>query len=263
MKYILIQYEQRVKTADDCARIGHQVFLIRVAEHGDKHPGRVQTAPYDRHEDDERAEYVLQVDEDGEHRDEHDGRERVAQHGERGRQRHFGRVGHRPQQAVHARRSEHGQAVYVAEHELAAGQQQQRRVREVERDRADHVVIAQHDAALAGRVQRVQQPRDDLADVDAELLEQRRFVLLAREARGRARGLPRRGQMLLLVQLGRLRVTVETVRVVVGVRTGVEVEIVVGHEIRVVRMIVLVRVHRGRSRRTRASLTVRQTAPAG
>lgn len=240
--YQLVQYEQGVEAADDRARIGHQVFLVGVAEHGDEHPGRVRAAPKDGGQHDEAAEHVLEVDEDGEQGDQHDGRERVAEHGERGRERHVRRVGHGPQQGPHAHGRQHGQAVYVAEHELAAGQQQQRRVGQVQRDRADHVVVAEDDAALAGRVQRVDQPGDDLVDVDAELLQQRRFVLIARERRGR---LPCSRSRRRPIQLRRVRVPVEhAALVVVAVRrVRVKVEIVVRHEIRIVRLVILILIH--------------------
>lgn len=241
----LVQYEQRVEAAYDRARIGHQVFLIGVAEHGDEDAGRVRAAPQDGSQDDEAAERVLQVDEDGQQGDQHDRRERVAEHGERGRERDLRRVGHGPQQGPHAHGREHGQPVHVAEHELAAGQQQQRRVRQVQRDRTDHVVVAEDDAALARRVQRVEQPGDDLVDVDAQLLQQRRLVLIARETRRRGR-LPRGRRRRRPVQLRRLRVPIEPAALVVAVavrRVRVEVQIVVRHEIRVVRLIVLVLIH--------------------
>lgn len=109
----------------------------------------------------------------------------------------------------------------------------------------------------------MEQPGDDLVDVDAQLLQQRRLVLIARETRRRGR-LPRGRRRRRPVQLRRLRVPVEPAdaALVVAVavrRVRVEVQIVVRHEIRVVRLIVLVLIHSSigtTHRRTGANVTI-------
>lgn len=85
--------------------------------------------------------------------------------------------------------------------------------------------------------------------VDSQFFEQRRFIFFARERRRRAAGnvgggRPRSDGR--LIQLGRMHIVVETL-IIVGIRTSVEVEIVVGHKVRIVIRVVLILVHLVRS----------------